>query len=157
MKFSAAHDTLDYSTFALPSFAELNADVYAAYIELRIRGYPEEHSFCIAFPAEFTDRDQFRHHRVRCVEFNPYTVAKLNERLIEVRSATLWNEKISLHELLSLVRDKSILGATRLQAMKELNVMCDITITDENGKTRKGRKLEDFYNDNPQPETETEE
>ncbi|WP_217478297.1 hypothetical protein, partial [Staphylococcus aureus] len=67
----------------------------------------------------------------------------------------LWNPKTALHELLQMVRDPTVKDSSRLSAIKELNVLAEITFVDESGKTRVGRGLADFYASEAEAQTAT--
>ena len=128
------------------AFAVANSDLFDKYVMLRVHGIHSVIAFKRVFPSNW-DEDSNAHLRRAAIEFNPYVVSKLRDMLAVVAVGDLWNPRLSVHEMLSLARDPYAKDATRLGAMKELNIMCNITIVDENGKTKAGRSLDDFYND----------
>lgn len=127
-------------TFKDPDFAELNHEAFDAYIEYRVKG----HHASVAYRRVFDEHSQ-AHLITEYIEHNPYYKAKFAQRLKDLKASDLWDEKIAVHELLSTARNPFFKDSTRLQAMKELNILTNITIVDENGKTKAGRKLMDFY------------
>lgn len=128
-----------------------NHEIFDAYVELRLHGFHSTIAFRQAFidcdGMARRDADNLFYERVNYVEFNPYVTGKLRDRIAQVKASELWNTNIALHEILALARDPVAKDATRLNAMKELNVLVGITVVDENGKTKAGRSLEDFYRD----------
>jgi hypothetical protein len=128
--------------FGEEKFAELNKDHFDAYIEYRVRGYHASVAFTRIF-----DEVNAQHAQLAAefLEHNPYYQRRFKERLEAIKLEKLWDTKISVHELLSVARNPFARDSTRLNAMKELNIMYGITIVDENGKTQRGKGLADFY------------
>jgi len=129
--------------FATEEFAIVHRDLFDQYIEYRIHGYHTSTAFKRVFGAENYDGNA--HIRIENMEHNPYYKSRFAQRLNEVKTTELWNTKISLNELLSSARNPFAKDSVRLNAIKELNIMCGITVVDESGKTKAGRSLEDFY------------
>lgn len=129
--------------FADESFAIVHKDLFDQFIEYRIHGYHSSVCFKRVFGAE--NYDSNAHMRIENLEHNPYYKRRFAQRLEEVKTSELWNTKISINELLSSARNPFAKDSVRLNAIKELNVMCGITVVDESGKTKAGRSLEDFY------------
>lgn len=127
-------------------FALMNVELFDKYVKLRVHGIHSMTAFRNVFPIDWMDNSNGP-SRVNNVEFNPYVISKLRDALAVINPAELWNPKISVHEMLSLARDPYAKDSSRLGAMKELNILLDITVVDENGKTKKGRSLDDFYTD----------
>lgn len=129
--------------FGKPEFAEMNRELYAEYIKYRLHGYHPQ----VAFRRTFGDEhlQQNGHLKVEYCEHNPYVRQKLAALLKNIKIAELWDEKIAVHELISLARNVFAKDNTRLGAIKELNVLCGITITDERGNTKRGMSLDEFY------------
>ena len=129
--------------FGLVSFAEANAEVFNAYVEYRVKGYHSHVAFRRVFGEDYMD--SVSHIRIEMVEHNDYFRAQFARRLKEIKVEELWETKTALHELLSLARNPFAKDTTRLNAMKELNILVGIVVVDENGKTKAGRSLDDFY------------
>jgi hypothetical protein len=122
------------------------------YVEFRVQGYDSSSSLAKAFGAENAPpREQSTYRRIHFLENNPYYLARFKKRLEEVTIAELWNVKLSIHEMLSIMRSPYTKDTAQLNAAKELNVLCGITVVDENGKTRVGKSLEDFYKNEGKP------
>ena len=138
--------TIPYVTtdmFKERDFAEANKEFFDQYVEYRVRGYHGHTSFQRVFGDEATGSQA--HIRIENIEHNPYYKERFKRRLEEIKVEELWNTKTSLNELLSMARNPFAKDSTRLNAMKELNILVGITVVDENGKTKAGRNLEDFY------------
>lgn len=150
----------DKYTLCQLTFAVANKDVYDRYTEMRLHGYHSSVAFRTCFPPELTiGNDMWAN--MFAVEFNPYVVSRLRDLIAKAKASELWNPNISIHEFLSLARDPNAKDSSRVAAMKELNVMLDITVVDEHGKTKKGRSLDDFYrslapSEDPKPEAQVE-
>jgi hypothetical protein len=126
------------------TFAIGYRDYINLYVEGRILGRPDGKMFRDVFgKANFEDDD--RTERVLALERNPYYKERFKKRLHEVKVADMWNTKVALNELLNIMHDIFTKDAVRLSAIKELNLLCGITVVDEAGKTRAGRTLSDFY------------
>lgn len=133
--------------FRKEAFALANIDCFNAYVEMRIRGYPEYDAFTKSFP-DIVSKDvnnSLIFGRATSVEHNPYTRGRFAKRLSDISHADLWGDKVAINELLQMVRDKMVKDAVRLGAIKELNVLLDITVIDETGRTRRNKSLDDFY------------
>lgn len=124
-------------------FAELNKELFDAYVELRVHGRHPHHSFRMVFGEDNVDQNVQK--RIDHLESGEYYIAKFKERLEAIQTGDLWNDKIAVHEMLAIARDPYAKDSTRLNAMKELNILVGITVVDENGKTKLGGSLEDFY------------
>jgi len=131
------------SHFGDEDFAVENKKYFDSYIEYRVRGYHPHVAFRRVFGDEYMDSNSPQ--RIEMTEHNPYFRRRLGERLKEIKIEELWETKTSIHELLSMARNPFAKDTTRLNAMKELNVLVGITVVDESGKTRAGRSLADFY------------
>jgi hypothetical protein len=128
--------------FGEEKFAELNKDHFDEYIEYRVRGYHAS----VAFARIFDEiQPQMAQACTEFLEHNQYYQRQFKARLKEIQLDKLWGTKVSVHELLSMARNPFARDSTRLNAVKELNVMYGITIVDENGKTQRGKQLADFY------------
>lgn len=147
MSTSEGYDSVPISMFADPEFAASNKEAFDRYVEYRVRGYGAGQTMSKVFGAEPMQADTYQ--RSERLEANPYYLARFEQRLKEIKIEELWNTKTSLHELLSMARSPFAKDSTRLNAIKELNIMVGIIVIDENGKTKAGRSLEDFYKDVP--------
>lgn len=140
---TAYFDSIPASTYAEEQFAELNKAYYDRYVEHRVRGYTAYQSMSKVFGLKAMSQVTFE--IAEKLEANPYYIRRFDERLKAIKVEELWNVKTSLHELLCIARSPLSKDSTRLNAVKELNVMVGIVVVDENGKTKAGRTLEDFY------------
>jgi hypothetical protein len=131
------------SHFGDEDFAIANKKYFDAYVEYRVRGYHKHVAFRRVFGGDYMD--DHAPQRIEMMEHNPYFRTNFAKRLKEIKVEELWEAKTAINELLGLARDPFAKDTTRLNAMKELNVLVGITVTDESGKTRAGRSLKDFY------------
>lgn len=78
-------------------------------------------------------------------ELHPYVRLEIAKKINNIEIGKMWNNKVSIWHLVQLVNDdRWTKCTTRLGAIKELNVLADVTFIDEKGRTR-ARKLGDFY------------
>ena len=132
--------------FGDEEFIRLNEKYYRQYVGLRVYGYGMRDAFIRTFGHEhLPESAQAIDGRLRGIESSNWFTAEFAIQLKQTKSHDLWNPKESAHQLLSIVRDVYAKDSVRLNAIKELNVLCGITIVDENGKTKAGRSLADFY------------
>lgn len=130
---------------ATDTWCNHNSQLIKAYVELRIRGWSGIKSMRRIFGEEYYDSNISA--RVNSLEGSEFYRSEFNDQLASTPISTLWDEKLSINKLLGIVNDDLEKGSTRLNAIRELNVLVGITIIDENGKTRKGNKVGDFYKD----------
>lgn len=138
---------LDPYEFGDPEFVAQNTELFDEYISLKIRGQTPLVAFRMAFGHEFA-YDNETSVRIYAVERSLYFRENFDKRLQAATIDELWNPKIAVHALLSVVRDYTAKDSARLRAMQELNILTNIVIVDENGKTKAGRNLADFYREN---------
>ena len=137
------HSVVPPAMFGDREFAELNKDKFDEYTEYRVHGIHCTVAFRRVFGEEYMD--SVSHIRVELTEHNPYFREQFLRRLKAIKVEELWDAKSSLNELLGMAQNPFAKDSTRLNAMRELNIMVGIVIVDENGKTKAGRNLEDFY------------
>lgn len=132
--------------FATPEFIEDNKSFYDKYIALRVQGYDPRTAFLRVFGAEhMPDGAQAIDRRLEGIEATNYFNTHFNAALEATPVSQMWHPKRALNELLCVVRGPYVKDSTKLNAIKELNIMVGIVIVDENGKTKAGRSLSDFY------------
>jgi hypothetical protein len=132
--------------FGDEDFTILYKEKINMYVEYRVRGFHSQIALGRAFGSEnAASGDSSTNERVFHLESNPYYMDRFERRLKEIHMDELWSAKTSVHEMLSILRSPYTKDSTQLAAAKELNVVFGITIVDENGKTRAGRSLADFY------------
>lgn len=131
------------SDFASETFAAHNKQIFDEIIELRVRGISQFVAYRMVLGDEYNDN--MAQARIYSIEMNPYYKREFNRVLEATPVHEMWNPKVAVHELLSLVRDRFAKESARMSAIKELNVIANITIVDESGKTKAGRNLADFY------------
>ena len=141
------YDDLPPSEFGRHEFAVEHQPLFDRYIEFRLHGVAYAIAFRKSFPAHYCVDYQRMRQYADAVEYNLYTIKRLRERISEIDPSTLWNAKIAMHEMLSIIRDPDAQSNTRLRAIEGVNILSGITFIDDKGKTRKGASLADFYRD----------
>jgi hypothetical protein len=145
--------------FSDERFLELNHEFVAEYVEYRIRGHHSTVALRSVFGEE--NNDPQSHDRIANLEASDAFRKRFAARQKVISKSELWNPEIAMGELMNFMRNPYFKETVRLNALKELNVMLGITIVDENGKTKAGRTLADFYAENgvesaAMPEAKTE-
>lgn len=128
---------------ATETWCQNNAKQVDEYVNLRVHGTGTLKAMRRVFGEEYYDSNISA--RVHALESTDYFKLKFAEVLGAVKIDELWNEKLAVHKMLSIVNDDLEKGSTRLKAIQELNILIGIVIVDENGKTRKGSSMADFY------------
>jgi hypothetical protein len=141
--------------FSDEQFLTSHLDLLLDYVGYRVQGMFSSDAFRRVFGKECSEGTQ-AHERLINLEHTSLYRNVFRNALDTAKVGDLWNTKTSIHELLSLVRNPYAKDATRLQAAKELNVLVGITVVDENGKTKAGSSLNDFYAKEGMTEVEVE-
>jgi hypothetical protein len=82
---------------------------------------------------------------VRLAETDAYVIERKAELAKQFKVEEHWNPVAAVLGLLRMANDRYEKGINRLNAMRELNVICGITIVDGDGRVRSGSSLTDFY------------
>lgn len=151
-------DQLNYNPgdFVDAEFAQECADCFDTFIELIIEGVPRDLAIIDAFQmirynANLANADAL----AMAAMCNPYVKTRLATRLKDAKPTDLWNEKKAINHLLAILKHEKTRGADRIAAIDRLNVLLDITVTDEAGRTRKVPTLDDLYPGEPNAEAES--
>lgn len=128
--------------FSDDEFISLNWHLYEKYIKYKVSGWSEVKAFGYAFKLPF---DTQTIQRITHLESTERFQQEFERQMEAMDPNRLWNRNVAVHSLVRLINDPEGRDSTKLAAMKELNIMFNITIVDENGKTRAGSSLEDFY------------
>lgn len=130
--------------FEHPDFLANNKVGFDIYIGHRIDGHSGYRAMRMTFGDAFITDNQGM-ARVFAIERNPYYAEEFARRLQATKVEQFWNPKMALHSLITIVQDPMAKHTAILGAIKELNVLTNLTIVDEAGKTKPGRNLDDFY------------
>jgi hypothetical protein len=147
------HPEYDEKMFRDEQFALANKDVFTQYVTARVQGHMPSVAFRRAFGPGYRAEDTYKF--AEQVEHNPWFTDAFAAALAAMPMDKLWNNKVAINSLRQLTLDPFVKCATRLAAMKELNVLANITFVDESGRTRANRNLNDFYNSLPEQDAET--
>ena len=142
--------------FADPEFIEVNKPFFDKYVAMRVHGYDPKQAFLSVFGAKHFGESQHGYRRIDAIESTQYYTQTFAEKLKQEPVAELWCAKKAIHTLLANVRSPFVRDSTRLAALKELNVLVGIVVVDENGKTKAGRNLSDFYDSVPKVDANAE-
>jgi hypothetical protein len=147
------HDPYDPRMFAEERMALANLPQYESYVKNRIDGFTPYTAFRRAFGPGYRAEDVSMY--AEQIEQNPWFQNTFQQRLAEMPMDKLWNQKKSINSLLQMVHNPFVKCSTQLAAIKELNVLANITFVDENGKTRAVKNLNAFYESIPEMDEET--
>jgi hypothetical protein len=125
-----------------PEYAEIIIDEIRAYAYQRARGYHYVVAFHRVFGCHYTDQQAYACGAA--LEGNAVYVREFERLLDEIPLDRLWSPRIATYELLNIVRSGAK-ESVAVTAIKELNVLFEITTVDESGRTTVGRRLSDFY------------
>ncbi|WP_438394834.1 hypothetical protein [Caballeronia sp. DA-9] len=133
--------------FADPAYAQKYYMLFDAYIELRVRGTPRDLAVIDAFElirlrVSLYNVDQLGF----AADSNPYVKIRFDKVLSEKMASELWDGKKSMHNLLKLIEDPRVRESTRLNAIKELNVLAGITTIDQQGNSKRAPQAEERAN-----------
>jgi hypothetical protein len=136
----------DPSVFGNDNMRILHEEQFIKFVELRVHGIRSDVAFAQSFPNyAFGQEYRAAFERVAYLESTDWYTAEFDRRLKAKKSHEFWPVNVAINRLLQRIEDPSEKGSTRVAAIKELNVLCGITIVDEDGRTRSGSSLADFY------------
>jgi hypothetical protein len=124
------------------------------YADYRAMGWSPEKAFLRVFGTDYAD--WYLEARCATLEHNIIFRRVFAEKYASLKTDELFSAKQSAYELLRLINSDFTKCSTKLAAIKELNIMFNITVVDDNGKTRAGSALADFYKDVAVPVTSAE-
>lgn len=130
---------------ATEAYAEANGDLIIAYAKMRVHGIHPSVAFRRIFgESMWAMEPQARIYAVESSELYEETFRSL---LRNTPVNELWNDKLAINKLLGIANNSFGTDSTRLRAIQELNVLIGIVVVDENGKSKRGSKMGDFYRD----------
>ncbi|CAN0624540.1 protein of unknown function [Burkholderia multivorans] len=113
------------------------------YAALRARAVPPIRAFMRAFKTGAPDQSTFE--KAQALESTDLYNALFEKALAAVPVNELLDSKKALHKYMEVVNHPSSKDTAKISALKEAAVIAGITVIDENGKTRAGASLDDFY------------
>ncbi len=129
-------------------FVENNIQLIREYAELRANGFHSETAFCRVFGGQYNDNHLG--NRIAALESNRAYLPVFEKALGAINYDKMWNPKMAAQEILAIARNPYIKSSTRLAAIKELNVLFGIIITDPAGNSRAAGHFSEFYKDEVQ-------
>jgi hypothetical protein len=142
--FEITTPLIKVGTFAASDFHERYPEQFAEYVEWRVKGKQPHRAFMLTFGPAY-HQNQYTAKRIDALEFNKAFQAAFEAKLKSTKVDDQWNTEKAIHSLLSLAEDEFVKDNVRLAAIKELNVLIGIVVVDENGKTKAGSSLADYY------------
>lgn len=136
---------LSAAQFRSEAFARANIQLVAEYAGYRAMGTNSERAFIRTFGTAYNDMRLG--NRIEALEHNPIYRQVFIEQFSRISVGQMWDVKLAALELLNMVNNPFVKDATRLTAIKELNVLFGITVVDDTGRTRAGKGLKEFYAD----------
>ena len=142
--FEITTPLIKVGTFAAPDFKERYPEQFADYVNWRVKGKQPHRAFMLTFGPAY-HKNQYTAQRIDALESNKEFHKAFDEALKATKVDEQWNTEKAIHALLSLAEDEFVKDNVRLSAIKELNVLIGIVVVDENGKTKAGSSLADYY------------
>ncbi len=139
--------------FRSEQFARLNIAIISEYADYRVTGVNPERAFTRVFGTDYADLHLYA--RIEALEHNLVYRQVFAEKFAALKIEQMYGPKMAVFELLSLANNPFTKCSTRMAALKELNVLFDVTVVDEAGRTRKGKALSEFYGETPVSEKAT--
>lgn len=132
--------------FATPEYAQRVSISFDEYIKLRVIGIPRHIAIMEAFELVrygiSTDNADALGMAADC---NPYVKERYTAALASKDvKRDLWSLNEAVNQLLRIVKNPSERGATRLNAIGQLNLLCGYVEVDDATKRRIGHTLADF-------------
>ena len=137
--------TEGFETFKGPALLKYHSDALHLYLTLKALAYPSGAALAGSFG---TDYRMSMHYNIyiELIETNETYIKYFPEYVELNKKVKVWSPEISARTLAAIATDPAAKTSDRIIAAKELNVMFDITIVDESGKTKRGaHSLDDFY------------
>lgn len=136
---------LPASQFRSEKFAQMNIDILNEYADYRVMGWNPERAFLRVFGTDYGDI--WLLNRIDALEHNLIYRKLFASKFGQLKLDDMWNSKYAAYELISLVNNPFTKCSTRLAAIKDLNTLYGIVITDPNGNQTPGRNWTAFYED----------
>lgn len=131
-------------------FARRNLQFVSEYAGYRAIGVNAERAFLRTFGTDYADL--YLQARIEALEHNLIYRQVFIEQFAKVKIGDMWDVKMAAWEYLQLINNPFVKDSTRLSAIKEMNVLFGITVVDDNGRTRAGKGLKEFYADTVESE-----
>ncbi|MEM5370284.1 hypothetical protein V4C53_30180 [Paraburkholderia azotifigens] len=112
------------------------------YMRLKALGKSSHAALIGSFGPMFANHNMWPQF-VDLIETSDVYMERLPKHIEAQRGNSVWNAEISARALVAVVNDQGSKHSERINAIKELNVMFNITIVDENGKTRSSLSFDD--------------
>lgn len=125
--------------------------LFSRYIDMRVAGKSAKTSFLQCFGSDYYDQHLTK--RIEALEGGESFQRELEKRKKDAKFEDIFDLKRAVYGWLEIIQDPEARDSSRVAAMKELQVLYGMTIIDENGNTRAGKTLADFYVEQVKPLT----
>jgi hypothetical protein len=139
------------SSFREDSFIRLFRPLVSRYLDMRVMGKDSTSAFMQCFGTDYYD--QHLRRRIEALEGNESFQNEFKKRLSVAKFEDLFDLKSAVHRWMGLLNDPDVRDTSKVAALKELQVLYGMTVIDENGNTRAGKSLADFYKEQVKPLT----
>lgn len=133
--------------FSRMDFTEFNKKHFSDFADARIEGYSRVVSLRMCFGSQFVFGNETAAY-CYAIEANAFYKHEYEKKVKGLDLKKAWNPNVSMVALKQLIRDEFVKDNVRMAAIKEANVLADVTFVDEKGNTRARRGIDDFYADN---------
>lgn len=133
-------ENISADQYADEAFAIHNAEAFDAFIDYQLDGVHPQ----VAFVRLFGD-DAQSHLKCQLMLHNPYVRREVARKTAALKPKEIWTEQQAAVQLKEFMRNPYFKDSTRLQALKELNVLMGITEIDDAGRSVRRRGLGDLY------------
>jgi len=130
--------------FQGPEFVAEYKPQLEAYVELRVAGRTSLAALRVSFGEAFAASVHSQAY-IDFIECTRFYIRGFKAALAAIKPSEAWTANLAIQRLRSIADDSDSNGNTRVNAIKELNVLTGVTVVDENGKTRATKNLNDFY------------
>lgn len=129
--------------FSHSDFIDMQLDQFNDYVNMRVRGFHAHEAMRKAFGPENGDGNV--QLRVDYLESTKRYVAAFHALMKVIPLDQILNERMAIHEFMSMYRSRLVKDSVRLAALDKATVLAGITVIDEAGRTVKRRSLADLY------------
>lgn len=139
------------SIFRMDSFIAKYRHLVSRYLDMRVMGAERSSAFLQCFGTDYYD--QHLNNRIEALEGNEHFQIEFAKRLKDKPFDAIFDLKRAVHSWISIIASPDTRDSSRVSALKELQVLYGMTVIDENGNTKAGKSLQDFYRDQQKPLT----
>lgn len=132
--------------FSRMDFTEFNKKHFSDFADARIEGYSRVVALRMCFGSQFVFGNETAAY-CYAIEANAFYRHEYDKKVKSLDLKKAWNPNVSMVALKQLIRDEFVKDNVRMAAIKEANVLAEVTFIDDKGNTRATRGIDDFYAD----------